>query len=449
MHLVKLITADKLRRNGIAICMLLITQLSKAQENSPYSRYGIGDLVPAQNILNRAMGGISAGYADNQIINFANPASYGNLSSTVFDFGTQADVRTLKSLNPVKKFTNTNAIFSYLQLGVPIGSKRMAKKNMTMGLVFGLKPYSRINYKILKSERLLFPVNGSDSLATLFEGTGGTSQAYTGVGLRIKNFSVGANFGYLFGRKEISTRLIFINDTVDYYRSNSADFNTYGGLFVNIGMQYETKLKKGGLLRVGLYGNLQQKFNTSKDIIRETFVYDPNSNDNFRLDSVFEQKNIKGKLQMPMTVGGGFTYQGKQWLLGADVEMGNWASYRFNNEKDFTANNFAVRAGAEYLPARSTTLAKKYFSFVRYRAGFRYNTDYITNNGKNLKEYAFTFGAGFPLTSLRQFSSQFVTLNTAVELGSRTGGVNIKEGIARFSIGINMNARWFVKAKYD
>src|SRR5258705_13483067 len=61
-----------------------------AQDNSLYSRDGIGDLHPNTNIYNRRMGGISAAYSDPPIegpsdprngkyyssINFSNPASY-------------------------------------------------------------------------------------------------------------------------------------------------------------------------------------------------------------------------------------------------------------------------------------------------------------------------------------------------------------------------------------
>ena len=35
-----------------------------SQENSPYSRYGLGDLVPSASITSRSMGGIAAGMSD-------------------------------------------------------------------------------------------------------------------------------------------------------------------------------------------------------------------------------------------------------------------------------------------------------------------------------------------------------------------------------------------------
>jgi hypothetical protein len=105
-----------------------------AQENSPYSRHGLGDLVPNQNILSRGMGGISAGYADYQSLNFVNPASLGNASITMLDVGLEADVHTLKSFNPAKKYTQTNSLFSYLMVGFPTASKKMLKHKTNWGI---------------------------------------------------------------------------------------------------------------------------------------------------------------------------------------------------------------------------------------------------------------------------------------------------------------------------
>ena len=54
---------------------------SYSQENSPFSRYGIGDIYPQQNITSRGMGGLSAAYTSTQAINTMNPASYGSIAS--------------------------------------------------------------------------------------------------------------------------------------------------------------------------------------------------------------------------------------------------------------------------------------------------------------------------------------------------------------------------------
>jgi hypothetical protein len=52
-----------------------------AQENSPYSRYGLGNTLPTTNVVNRGMGGISAAYTDPLSVNFANPASYSRFQA--------------------------------------------------------------------------------------------------------------------------------------------------------------------------------------------------------------------------------------------------------------------------------------------------------------------------------------------------------------------------------
>ena len=103
--------------------------VANAQENSPYSRYGLGDVVPNHNIFTRGMGGISAGVSDYQSLNFTNPASLAFISNTIFDIAAEADVRSLKSTNPPKKYSQTNSLFSYLQIGFPLTTKKMFKKD--------------------------------------------------------------------------------------------------------------------------------------------------------------------------------------------------------------------------------------------------------------------------------------------------------------------------------
>lgn len=95
-----------------------------AQDNSPYSRYGLGDLHPNSNILNRGMGGISAAYADALSVNFVNPASYASFKTfleerskksvsgrVILDVGLNFDNRTLREPNNPEKFTSPNAYF--------------------------------------------------------------------------------------------------------------------------------------------------------------------------------------------------------------------------------------------------------------------------------------------------------------------------------------------------
>lgn len=423
-----------------------------AQENSPYSRYGLGDIVPNHNILSRGMGGVAAGIQDYkgyfQSLNFTNPASLASVEVTMFDISAESDSRTLKSTNPPAKYTQTNSLFSSFQLAFPLTTKKMIKKGNAWGLSFGLRPVTRIGYKIEKNERL----TGIDSLHTIYEGDGGVNQAYLGTAVKIQNFSIGAIAGYMFGNKNYTTRLEFINDTTDYYKGIYSSKTNFGGFFVNAGVQYSYPMKNGTLC-VGLYGGVRQKLKATRDDAKETFYYDANGQ-TFRLDSVYEQNGVKGTISYPSTVGIGFAYSGSNWMFGMDVETTNWSNYTYYGQTDAVKNNYTVRAGMQYYPAKIGMSVKKYFNFVKYRAGLYYGTDYVQSNASH-PEYGVSVGAGFPLTSLQRlgygsYDREFVLLNTAVEFGSRGNKQNnIRDNTLRFSIGIAMTARWFVKPKYN
>ncbi|MEO6730494.1 MAG: hypothetical protein ABIN01_04710 [Ferruginibacter sp.] len=446
MHSAKL-TLTKFLPVLIVACGLQYEVFS--QENSPYSRYGLGDIVPKTNIVSRGMGGIAAGFSDYQSINFTNPASYSNIRATIFDIGAEADRRTLKSTNPVGRFTATNATMSYLQLGFPIKMKKANKKDIFWGMNLGLRPVSRINYKIVKQERL----QGVDSLATVYEGTGGLNQAHLGTAFSIKGFSIGVNGGYMFGNKDYSTRKTFMNDTIQYAQSNNESKTSFGGLFMNGGIQYEQKIKnkqdkKVNILRFGAYGNLKQTMTASKDVIAETVLFDASGN-KFRVDSVNEN-NAKGEVVYPVSLGAGVTYQTLNWLFGVDFETTKWQDYRFYNQSDLVQNNWKIRVGTEYFPLKENTPYKKYFNFVKYRFGFYYGPDYVkvTNS---LPEYGFSFGAAFPLKLRKSYyETQNSVLNTAIEFGSRGDKKsNLRESTLRISVGLSLSDLWFGRAKYQ
>lgn len=444
MHSAKL-TITKILPVLIVACGLQHAVYS--QENSPYSRYGIGDIVPKSNIVSRGMGGIAAGVSDYQSINFVNPASYANLRSTIFEIGAEADTRTLKSLNPPSRFSATNASMSYLQLAFPIKMKKANKKDVFWGMNIGLRPVSKINYKILQLSR------GVDSIATLNEGTGGVSQAYLGTAISIKHFNLGVNGGYMFGNKDYSTGITLLNDSVQYAQSNTAIKSNFGGLFINGGMQYDfriknKKTKKETVLRFGAYGSLKQSMSATRDKIVETVQYDA-SGSKIRIDSVFTSGQ-KGTVIYPATIGAGVSYQTLNWLFGADFETTKWQDYRFFDQPDLVQNSWKIRVGTEYYPLKDNTPYGKYFNFVKYRFGFYYGPDYINVNNK-LPEYGISLGAGFPLKLRKSYyETQTSMLNTAIEFGSRGDkNSNLRESTLKISVGLSLSDLWFGRAKYQ
>jgi len=256
-----------------------------AQDNSPYSRYGLGDIVPSTNIIGRGMGGISAAYNDILSINYSNPASYGSFQTVkeatskkilygraMLDVGMNFESRTLREPYNINKFTASNALFSHVQVAVPL------KPNW--GLSFGLRPVTRISYKIDSHERLVDPNTGQpiDTAITSYQGDGGLYLASLGTGFKIStgkysSVAFGINGGYMFGKKDISTRRTIFNDSLVYNSGNFQTSTSYGNLYATLGIQFQTRLKENLFLSLGAFGNMKQNLNASQDIKRETYFF--------------------------------------------------------------------------------------------------------------------------------------------------------------------------------
>lgn len=474
MQLVKLIIPKRIKTLYCFFLTLLVLFLAgfstvSGQDNSPYSRYGIGDLVPSTNVNTRGMGGISAGYSHFLSINFNNPASYSLFEAnpearskklangrSILDIGINLDNRTLRESNPSKKFTASNLLFSYVQVGVPL------KKNW--GLSFGLRPVSRVSYKIFRAERLKDPITGLpiDSATTRFEGDGGSYLASVGTGIAVykkkknwqeESLSFGFNAGYFFGKMDNSSRREFRNDTVQYYSANYQTQTNYGNIHFNTGLQYRLPMKKENLLfSAGIYGSWSQKLNATQDRVRETSVYDATLGD-LRLDSVEDIKDLKGKIIMPATVTAGFvlqkfpTYKKEAgWLIGVDFMYQNWDTYRFYDKKDSVRNKWELRIGGQLSPVPR----ENYFSQVAYRWGFILGPDYV-NVQQKLPQIGITMGLGLPVGNYNRLSpNQASVVNLSFEYIKRGNNDNLlKENLFRFSAGFSLSDIWFIKRKYD
>ena len=436
----RLVNKTTFSRFTVLVAWLLgcCLQLS-AQENSPYSRYGLGDQVPNGNIINRAMGGVSIAYFDPFSINYTNPATYSKFRRTTFDLGFEVDYRTLREPNNPGKFTASSANVSYVQLGIPL-----VREKAKWGVNFGLRPVTRVSYKIQTAERLNLQIN--DSLQTLYEGTGGAYDVYVGTGFALKNFSVGVNLAYSFGTKDYSTRKSFLNDSVLYYQSNHQTKSTFGGFTFQGGALYSAKLSEQTYLNLGVSGQLERTLNANRDFIRETFEYDANGAI-FRIDSVYQENNISGKITYPSSFSAGFmVVKGAEWAFGADYTSTQWSKYQFFGEKDPLQNSWQFKLGGQLTP--NPIRGRNYWSRITYRAGLFYGKDYIKAD-TDLPIFGVTAGLGLPMR-LNPYTNQSTLINTAFEIGRRGNDDNkIRENFFRISVGLSLSDLWFRKIEYD
>jgi len=465
MRLVKSTTLEKIiaLRWKWLTAYTIVSLLSVAawtQDNSPYSRYGLGDVAARTNILMRGMGSFCAAYSHPLSINFTNPASYSTFLSyqeekskksasgrALFDVGLNLDNRTLREGSSPQKFTSTNAIVSYMQVGLPL------RKNW--GLNFGLRQLSRIGYQIVRLERLFDPITGNpiDSAATEFSGDGGSFLGSLGTGVAIGNLSIGVNFGYLFGQKSFATKRAFLNDTVEYHSSNHTTKTTFGDIYLDGGFQYKIDLSAKYELRLGAYGNIKQTMNAHQNIVSETF--NRTVLGDATLDSVSTQKDVKGEVIYPASYGTGLVLEKRadmqnnkygSWLLGVDFVQYKWDQYRFYGAADSVQDSWELKVGTEIRPEPKGN----YFSNVAYRAGIFVGKDYV-HVRDDLPLLGITFGMGLPLANYNQLArSQISIINLAFEYIKRGNNDNLlKENLFRISIGLSFSDLWFVKRKYE
>ena len=453
------------------IVSLFVFSSAYNQENSPFSRYGFGDVYPQQNIASRGMGGISAAYASQQAINTYNPASYSSVNLVTYDFALSIDARTLLSKTPVSKYQSTNFLPSYLQLGVPLS--KPGKLN-TAALVFGIRPFTRINYAVLEGGKIPYDSLGvTDSTTALYNGNGGMNQVFFGLGKVWKNkkkpntnLSLGFNFGYEWGMKYIGSRINFPSDSSyeNWYGSNSTDSLHAWGIFFNPGIMASFTLKEGYdpltnsksdyVLVVGASGTLAQNLKASKDVTRETFFY-KSDGDISAIDSVYRQSDVQGRVKIPYSFNGGFMLNKmlvngyvKKWGFGVDYSFIPWTQFRNYDQPDQMNDSWFLRAGLEYSP--SPIGNKGPLASGLYRVGIYTGKDGQNADGNSYQVQALTLGYSFNLRKYRSYDKQFTMINTAFEFGKRGTNINnVTENFFKFSLGLSLSDIWFIKRKYD
>ena len=158
-----------LRINKVVIISFLIfTQwLSWAQNNtnSPYTRFGYGELADRSFGAGRAMGGVGIGLRSSKQINPMNPASYSCMDTLtfLFDFGASGQVSWF--YDGTNKQRQLNGNVEYIALQFPI-TRRLA-------VSVGLLPFSHVGYEFGETRT----ENGL-SWGESFSGSGSLSDLY-------------------------------------------------------------------------------------------------------------------------------------------------------------------------------------------------------------------------------------------------------------------------------
>ena len=84
------------------LALVFMGTIAYSQDNTAYSRYGVGLLNETNFIPSRSMGGLGATYSSTENVNFANPASYAALNLISFETGITSSVNKVNSKSVVE-----------------------------------------------------------------------------------------------------------------------------------------------------------------------------------------------------------------------------------------------------------------------------------------------------------------------------------------------------------
>ncbi len=422
----------KTRRFSLICLLTLLTAGAAGQKNvqSPYARYGIGNLEQQGTFRTKAMGGISSGIRNNLTLNFVTPASYSSIdtSSFIFDFG--LDYGLIRLSEGDQTYWSQDLNFSHLMLGFPI------RKNW--GVVAGVMPYSNGSYSIVESTS---DDGETEDFLERHIGSGGYQKALIGTGFSpVKYFSAGVNMFFIFGEITRLNDFIFTEDN-NYFNTRKYGSSSMNGIGWEASVQFMAPLPEKKFINAGITYTPGFKLRTTnQDVV---FRYSGIQTSTLAFDTL-SNATVSTTSQMPQTIRGGISFgQTDKFTAGADINYTTWSKASLPGTYGTYSDVISLHAGAEYIPDKFSNYS--FFDRVEYRAGCRYGESYALYGGDNIKEYGITFGAGIPMRRSRSRISLVVDLS---KRGNSDAGL---PGETRISIGASLNLYdyWFIKRQYE
>jgi long-subunit fatty acid transport protein len=426
-------------RYTLAVCLALVSIIANAQvtTQSPYSKFGVGNIKGSNLPQFRAMGGISTGvYRTNFFnnINIQNPASYAGISLTTLDIGLTGSFAQLENSTQTEK--SFNSTLSHVAFAFPLVTNKM-------GLSFGILPFSELGYNF--SNRVSIATKAVDYKYT---GEGGLTKAYLGLGRQFgDHFRIGANAEYLFGNllESRSTEYVLEPGAIN---SKMQAKNSVSGVAFSYGLQYDFRIASKTTLVIGYSGSSSSKVNSKKSQVVTQYFNDSEGNEGEAIDTLLFVENSPTNLKLPLLHSVGFSIQKEnKWLIGVDYRMGKWSDLKIDNINQGLQDTYGVSVGGQITP--DITSINSYFKRVDYRLGFNYDKTYIKMGDQDIKQMAVTLGVGLPLSSYSR--SSFYKVNFTAELGQRGTVSNglLKEKYINFHLGFTLNDKWFNRFKFD
>lgn len=335
--------------------------------SSPYSMFGVGEIVTGLYGSNSAMGGVSTGMRNAWLINTENPAG-------------------LTGLDTLRLFAETSAFLKSESYHSKSGSSKAFTGNMSAFtlagrimprwyMAAGLTPYSSVGYCFQSTQ----PLEGSpDSYYTSqFEGYGGLSKVYlTNAFMPTKHLSIGVNVSYIFGNTKLTETQSDVSVENRMYTHN---------FYADFGLQYHRQLDRDVSFTVGAVYGYKQRLNLENSIV---ITYSSSETEE-------NKRNTTQYLPQYFGAGGSLVY--KKWTYAIDYGFHQYSSLSSSDSRVKFKDSHGLKMGVSYFPNGYTS--GSYWKRVTYKAGIDLSTPYLQINGQTGYSYRVSAGMTLPVTN--------------------------------------------------
>ncbi len=440
----------------LALAFCLLSPLSVRADDgatssySPYSIFGIGDLIIPGTAYNHSMGGVGIANRNRKYLNPLNPASVTARDTLAFmaDFSVHGENKYFRQ-GDVRSAHNTFNVNDCI-ISFPIWR--------SSAMMVGVRPLSSTGfaYRTEYTDPAIIGKTGKISYEA--EGNGGLYQVFLGAGVTFwKRLSLGAEASYTFGniRKQFSQSFA----DASYSGANTYYELSLRALTGKVGLQYEQPLGKRAKLCIGAtygFGNAIGGFVEKYKLSTSTAASDTL----FMHIDTLAQCSPKPRLASELGVGISLRVDDK-WMLEFDYTRSDWRKSNFDNAASqfeaFNGNTSVIsgksifsttvsesfRLGFELVPNRNDI--RYYMRTCAYRAGLYYKRDYFKLDGNDIHAFGLTLGMTLPVFRWHN------GLTVALDVGQRGSVANnlIRERYVNFSVGLNIYDIWFQKPRYE
>ncbi len=418
-----------MRKDGFLIWVLLawlpVLGLGQSKTStSPYSAFGVGDLIVPAGIRQVGMARIGQAISEPANLNAANPASAAETFRFTFDFYAFYQNTRLR----------TDAAQTRLENAGLGGMNLVFKKTTPLAFTAGLNPYSGVGYDFAL-ERTMPDDTGLTPFRSNRSGSGGLNLSYAGVAYQFfkGRLSTGAQINYLFG-------------------SVSRQWFTQVGRFEAVGVLSDLRYQGAGY-RLGILANDSLKWIGKETVGRIGLTMESLPNLAIRDLTRFETPqgmdtlvpDTRRSAILPTRWGVGLSVQkvGK-YTVALDYLRQDWSAFGETAERRSLRVWQRVALGGEYMP--DYLAYRQLWKRLAYRAGAYYEQTYVQLQDQAINQWGLTGGLGIPI------SYQTVSrLHIGVEWNRRgtTSGGLIQEQNLRFYFGLSFVEPWFRPRKYD